>query len=114
MSDIAAHTIIVIPCAAAKSATPAPARSLYTSFNFAHTLGAAELEAIDTERVCGTSTTVMILSAEHGLVELDQVLAPYDTKMGQAGCVTPATIAAQLAELAPKTIVSWLPSSYRA
>lgn len=114
MSNTAAHTLIVVPCAADKAATPMAARDLYTSANFAHTLGAAELEAIDTVRVCGTSTTVMILSAKHGLVALDQIVAPYDTKMGDEGDVDAATIAAQIAELAPRAIVSLLPSAYAA
>ena len=114
MSNTAAHTLIVVPCAAEKAATPMIARDLYTSANFAHTLGAAELEAIDTLRVCGNTTRVMILSAEHGLVELDQVVAPYDTKMGDEGDVAAATIAAQIAELAPRAIVSMLPKTYRA
>lgn len=109
----AAHTIIVIPCAAEKAEIASAARALYTSANFANTLAAAELEAIDTERVCGTSTKVMILSAKHGLIELDAIVAPYNTKMGEAGDIDAAAIAAQLAELAPSAIISLLPAAYR-
>jgi hypothetical protein len=36
---------------------------------------------------------VLILSAAHGLVDPTTVLAPYDTKMGQRGAITPTAIA---------------------
>ena len=113
MSNPAAHTLIVVPCAADKADRPVAARELYVSDNFAHALRAAELEAIDTERVCGVSVKVMILSARYGLVELDQVLAPYDLRMGQAGSISAAGIAAQLAELAPSAVMSMCPAAYR-
>jgi hypothetical protein len=105
-------TIVVIPCAAAKHDAPAPAAALYNSANFAHTLHAAMGEAADTERVLGTPTRVMILSALHGLLELDTVVAPYDTKMGDAGCIGAAALQAQLEQLDATTIVSMLPGAY--
>lgn len=114
MSTAPAHTLVVIPCAAAKAATATVAAELYTSANFAYTLAAAKLEAADTERVCGVTTKVMILSAEHGLVELTDVLEPYNTKMGDAGTVAPMMLRFQLAELDPAAIISMLPSAYAA
>ncbi|AYD82017.1 hypothetical protein I5G60_gp22 [Mycobacterium phage Saguaro] len=113
MTGTYAHTLVVIPCAAAKLDIAAPAAKLYDSPNFRHMLAAAQAQAIDTERVTGHSAKVMILSAEHGLVELDQVLAPYDTKMGDAGQVTVTELVDQLVALAPQVIEAMLPTAYR-
>ncbi|AYP70009.1 hypothetical protein I5G62_gp23 [Mycobacterium phage CRB2] len=107
-----AETLVIIPCAAAKLDRPAPAAKLYDSANFRHMLAAAQTEAIDNERVMSQSTKVMILSAEHGLVELDAVLSPYDTKMGQAGCVGRDELVDQLVALAPRSIEAMLPGAY--
>lgn len=79
----------VIPCGGAKLDQPAPARDLYTGAMFQHTLTAAQAEATV------TGGRILILSAKHGLVTLDTVLAPYDQKMGQPGSVTPVEVAAQ-------------------
>lgn len=38
---------------------------------------------------------VFILSAKHGLLSLDDVIEPYDLKMGQDGCVTPGLVLQQ-------------------
>lgn len=99
--------LVLIPCAAAKLDTAAAARDLYDSANFRHALAAAEATAADQG-----DTKVMILSAEHGLVELDTVLAPYDTKMGRKGQVAVEVIIDQLVELAPASITSMLPKAY--
>lgn len=74
-------TFLVIPCGAAKADAPAAARDLYLSGHFRLVLSAAlaEAEACD--------GTVLVLSAEHGLVTLDQVVAPYDAKMGDPGAI---------------------------
>jgi hypothetical protein len=81
----------VIPCSAGKLGRPAPARDLYTGPMFRHTLAAAQASA-----AAGTRPArILILSALHGLVGLDTVLAPYDCKIGQPGSVTPAVLAAQ-------------------
>lgn len=114
MPATSAHTLVIIPCAAAKLAGSHAAADLYASANFAHMLRSAQVHAADTAAALEVTTTVMVLSARYGLVELDQVLANYDTKMGDADCITAAGVAAQLAELAPTTIESLLPSAYRA
>lgn len=107
MSNTATATnIVVIPCGATKLDAPAAARDLYASPNFAHTLRSAETYAAD------ANATVMILSAEHGLLDLDTIVAPYDTKMGDAGCIDTDAIKAQLLDIAPATIVSMLPGAY--
>lgn len=100
--------IVVIACGAAKLATTAPAAQLYTSGHFALMLRAAR-------RVAGQqSGRVLVLSALHGLAELDAELAPYDVRMGAAGSITPADLAHQLAAIAPSTITTLLPRAYRA
>lgn len=76
-------------------------------------LASATTHAADTARVLGVTTRVRILSAEHGLVDLDTVLAPYDTKMGQAGQVAVTELVDQLVALAPHTIEAMLPAAYR-
>jgi hypothetical protein len=113
MSNTAPNShIVVIPCAAAKADAAAPAAELYASANFAHMLRSAKAHAADTAAQFGTEVTVMILSAEHGLLDLDTVVAPYDTKMGDAGCITPDKLAAQLVARNITTVEALLPSAY--
>lgn len=84
--------LVLIPCGAAKAATPMAAADLYTSSTFRMVLEAAR----SIVRPYGAGDEcIFVVSAGHGLVALDQVVAPYDTKMGDADAVTPATIAAQ-------------------
>lgn len=104
--------LVVIPCAGTKLDRPAAARDLYASANFAHTLRAAQAEAADTARVLGVQAKVMILSAQHGLLDLDTVVAPYDVTMGDPGCITPAALAGQLAGQAATTVAAMLPAAY--
>lgn len=80
-------TVVVIPCSGEKAPEPMPAQDLYTGSMFRHTLTAAKAEGFG---------TILILSALHGLVELDQVIEPYDVRMGQPGSVTADTLAAQV------------------
>lgn len=63
--------LVVIPCGAAKSATPAPAAELYVGQHFRLALQAAR--AI----VTGDDSRVRILSARHGLLELHELVEPY-------------------------------------
>ncbi len=67
----------VVPCGDAKRPRRARASELYVGSFFRHALAAATAEA---DAVGGR---VLIMSAKHGLVDLDQVLAPYDMKMGR-------------------------------
>lgn len=104
-----APVTMVIPCGGAKLDRPAAARDLYTGQMFRHTLAAAQAEA---DAIGGR---VLILSAEHGLITLDTVIAPYDRKMGQAGSVTPDTIAAQALALGidwGASVYALLPAAY--
>lgn len=82
--------LIVIPCSAQKGFMTAPAAKLYTSPHFQYTLnGALQLVDGDTERV-------RILSALHGLVQLERRLAPYDVTIGDHRAVSPVRVCQQL------------------
>lgn len=70
------HVVMVIPCGKDKLDHAAAASDLYTGSAFKAALAAA-LHQVDGDR-----SKVLILSALHGLVGLDDVLEPYDVKMG--------------------------------
>lgn len=100
------HPVAIIPCSGQKATVAGPARDLYTGSMFRHTLAAAE--NLDDD------VTVLVLSAEHGLVTLDTVLAPYERRMGQAGSVTVETVAAQAEALGitDGDVYAFLPQKY--
>ena len=81
-------TTYVIPCAGAKLDHPAPARDLYTGSMFRHTLAAAEALAEPGDRI-------LVLSARYGLVDLDEVLHPYEQRMDRPGRVDTDVITVQ-------------------
>ncbi len=66
--------VALIGCVAQKLNHPAPARDLYTSALFRYRLAWAERHA----------DRVFVLSAGYHLVELDQVLQPYDASLNTA------------------------------
>lgn len=107
------EVLIVVACGAAKHDRPAPAADLYTSTHFQFILAAARSEATETRRVCGQTVDVAIFSALHGLLDLDQVIAPYDVKMGDPSAITVTPLAAQLAVRQPREVISLLPAAYR-
>lgn len=104
--------LLVVACAAAKREHPAPAAELYRSSHFAFMLSAARSEAEETTRVCGQPASVAILSALHGLLNPDTVVAPYDLKMGQPGACSPERVAAQLSARRPDEVIAMLPAAY--
>lgn len=69
--------VALVGCASQKLKRPAPARELYVSALFKKASAYAQQEA----------DSWFILSAKHGLVHPDEVLEPYDVKLGtkQAG-----------------------------
>lgn len=85
----------VIPCGAGKLDHPAPARDLYTGSMFRHTLHSA----LTCASMDDQPARVLILSARYGLLELDEVIAPYDLRMDQPGSITPAQLTDQAAAL---------------
>lgn len=84
-------TLVVIPCGQRKALAAAPARSLYTGPYYQACLawGTAWEQA---------GATLRILSARHGLVDPEMVLAPYEQRMGTAGAVTAAVVRRQMRE----------------
>ena len=64
-----ARHIVLIPCVKRKRQQPAPACQMYVSPLFSKCLEYARL--IDSDHI-------FILSAKHGLIELDTVIEPYE------------------------------------
>lgn len=79
--------LVVVSCGSAKRAEPAPAAQLYTGNYFR--LGYAAAVAMQPDH------GVLIISARHGLIRPDTIVAPYEQRMGQPGCITPAALLAQ-------------------
>ena len=83
----------VSPCAARKRAEPAglPAGELYVgSYHLACRRAAAALTTPD---------RILILSALHGLLSLDRVIAPYELRMGQPGSIGVGALRRQAEQL---------------
>lgn len=111
-----ANLYFVVACGDRKAPAPAPARDLYTGSLFAHVLKGVEAEAAATARDLGRPVTVLVLSALHGLVTLDTVLAPYDVRMGDEGSVTAEQVADTAADLGIEfgdEVYAFLPTAYR-
>lgn len=119
MTEVTATTLeggpvlVVVPCSAAKHWQPAPAGELYTGsfYKLARAAGDALVERL--------GGRVVILSALHGLLELEQLVEPYDQRMGEPGSVAPSTVALQLVQQLQgagaqlHTVVALLPRGYR-
>lgn len=84
--------VLVIPCGSAKLANAAPAGQLYTGSYHRACRTAADALA-------EPGTTILIVSALHGLVPLDRLLEPYELRMGQPGSITGDQLRAQAREL---------------
>ncbi|MGX9891386.1 DUF6884 domain-containing protein [Streptomyces sp. NPDC002276] len=84
--------VVVIPCSGAKLDRPAPAGDLYRGS--LHTLCRRAADALTAD-----GGTVLVVTARHGLVTLDQVLSPYDLRMGDPGSVTSVQLRPQAARL---------------
>jgi hypothetical protein len=67
--------VALVSCVKSKLDRPAPARDLYTSALFRALRGYAETHA----------DAWFILSAEHGLIEPNEVLAPYERTLNSMG-----------------------------
>ena len=72
-------TIAIVSCVAPKNDGPRAACDKYNSRLFDNMMMAAEQSDCD---------EIYILSAKYGLVELDQVIDDYNTKMGDADCIS--------------------------
>ncbi len=71
--------IVLISCVKSKQTKPAPAGELYTSTWFRSALAYARSSSPD---------VILILSAKHGILGLDQTVAPYDSTLSNAGVST--------------------------
>jgi len=73
--------LVIVGCGRGKLDHPAPAGELYTGQQFRACMTAA--------RALTTPDRIRILSAAHGLLDLDEVTAPYDVTLASVGAVTP-------------------------
>lgn len=66
--------VVLVGCGSTKRAEASPARELYTSLLFRKSLSYAL-------RIATTAQHVYIVSAKYGLLELDQVVEPYNFRL---------------------------------
>lgn len=97
---------VVIPCGAEKLTTSAKAADMY--------IGSMFKDALTTARGIVSDENIFILSAKYGLVRLDQVIEPYDVKLGQPGTISKESLAGQIGEIIPAgtNVLSLLPADY--
>lgn len=103
-----AGPLVVIPCGGAKATVPSFAGELYVGSY--HRAARAAAERVGARRI-------LILSALHGLLELDTFVEPYELRMGAPGSVDAATVRRQALELGEADagdVVLLLPASYAA
>jgi hypothetical protein len=86
--------VVIVPCGARKLDRPAEAGQLYTGSYHRATRRAADALA-----ATAPGTRILILSALHGLLELDTVIAPYEQRMGKPGSIGPDRLREQAREL---------------
>jgi len=83
--------IIIITCGSTKALTKSRAEKMYVGGHFKNCLKWAKSSTI--------TENIFILSAKYGLLKLDEMIAPYDLKMGQKGSVTGEFISRQAHDL---------------
>ncbi|MFJ2589663.1 DUF6884 domain-containing protein [Streptomyces sp. NPDC087538] len=88
----ASGPVVVIPCSGPKLDHAAPAGQLYTGKLHTHARRTADA-------LTAHGGTVLILSALHGFLPVDQVIEPYDHTWKDPGSVTTEELHAQAAEL---------------
>jgi hypothetical protein len=102
--------LVIIPCGSEKRRTACPAQHLYVGpyfracLRFARGLarGAGMAgtpgDGVESPATAGSKPgapgrgIILILSAKHGLLGLDDRVEPYNLRMGQPGCVTAALV----------------------
>ncbi|MFB7836007.1 DUF6884 domain-containing protein [Streptomyces sp. NPDC056056] len=84
--------VVVIPCSGAKTSHPAAAGQLYTGSLHRHARRTADA-------LTAQGGTVLVLSALHGLLPLDQVIDPYNHTWKDKGSITVDELKAQAADL---------------
>lgn len=111
LADVDEHLadeLVVVTCTGPKLDQPAPAGRLYTGAS--HKLPREAAAAI-AER---TGARVAIVSALHGLLDLDQLVAPYEQQLGKPGAVEAATVAGQLRAAGVRRVVALTSNPYAA
>lgn len=79
--------VVIIPCGQKKARTPQPAARLYQGPYFTACLRYALTQT--------SADRVYILSGKHGLLALADVVAPYNMKIGDPGCITASRVSQQ-------------------
>ncbi|MFJ5635214.1 DUF6884 domain-containing protein [Streptomyces goshikiensis] len=99
--------VVVIPCSGAKTSHPAAAGQLYTGSLHKHARRTADA-------LTAQGGTVLVLSARHGLLPLDQVIEPYDQTWKDDGSITVDDLQAQAVDLGltGADVVLLTPSQY--
>lgn len=87
-----AGPLVVIPCSGPKLEAPAPAGDIYTG-----SLHVAARKAAD--KLTAAGGRIVVLSALHGFLPLEQVIDPYDHTWRDAGAVSEQRLAEQALEL---------------
>lgn len=82
--------LVVTPCGARKLDKPARAAELYTGSYFRASIKYARTLAPDDR--------IRILSARHGLIPLDRLVAPYELRFGQPGALDVPDLIGQAVE----------------
>jgi hypothetical protein len=102
------YDLVLIACSASKRTRELPAAELYSSAHFDYQLEKAELIA----RELG-GADVGIVSALHGIVDLDTWLKPYDQRLGNSGSIAWHEVADQLRDRGARRVLCLLPKAYR-
>jgi hypothetical protein len=111
----ATRALFVVPCSSSKLAHCAPARLLYTGTTFRLAPRVVEREAALTAEP-GLPTSVLIMSARHGLITPDTVIDPYDQTITDAGSIPVSSLVTQLLmhrATSRTDIYAFLPRLYR-
>lgn len=101
----------IIPCGAEKAPTACAAADLYKGKMFQHTLSYVR-KLSEKDIANGEAVQILILSAKYGFLSLDEVVAPYDTKMGAAGSISVEALTEQAEERGLEEVYCFLPKAY--
>lgn len=97
---------MVVACCGPKGDAAAPAGELYRASSFALMRDAALAE------VGGDRARVFIMSARYGLVNIDDVIEPYDMRLTDDGAVDDATLIAQAIDAGFEDVYVFGPTAY--